>query len=82
MPRKELPPRAKRGALLPTLIWQAKEHQDLFWFGEGFESSEGELDEDFNSREVSLSAKEDSFDSDFSRKAAKKTKGKPKEKKE
>jgi hypothetical protein len=48
-----LPPRAKRGALLPALIFQAKEEQDLFWFGEGFDSSEGELDDDFNSREVS-----------------------------
>lgn len=64
--KKELPPRAKRGAMMPTLIWQAKEEQDLFWFGHGYESSEGEADEDFNSKEVSLSAKEDSFDSDFS----------------
>ena len=41
---------------MPTLLWQAKEEQDLFWFGQGYESSEGEADEDFNSREVSKSA--------------------------
>lgn len=32
----------------------------------GFDSDDGEKDEDFNSQDGSQSAKEDSFDSDFS----------------
>lgn len=47
------------------MLMRAKEEQDLFWLSMGFDSSDGERDEDFNSHEESDSAKEDSFDSDF-----------------
>jgi hypothetical protein len=42
----------------------------------GFFSSDGERDEDFNPKEGSISQKEDSFDSDFSKKEDKKRENK------
>ena len=47
----------------------------------GFFSSDGERDEDFNSKEGSISHKEDSFDSDFSKQEDRKRENKIKAKK-
>jgi len=47
----------------------------------GFFSSDGERDEDFNSKEGSISHKEDSFDSDFSKQEDRKRENKIKVKK-
>ena len=47
------------------MLMRAEEEQDLFWLTMGFMSSEGEKDESFDSKQVSDSAREDSFDSDF-----------------
>ena len=67
--KRELPPRAKRGALMPGLILQAQEMEELFWLGMGYDSDDGERDATFNSKDASIeqSEKEDSFDSDFSK---------------
>jgi hypothetical protein len=55
--------------MMAGLIMQAQELEELFWLGEGFDSEDGEKDATFNSKDESLSqsAKEDSFDSDFSK---------------
>jgi hypothetical protein len=67
--KRTLPARAKRGALMPSLILQAQEMEELFWLGMGYDSDDGERDATFNSKDESIeqSDKEDSFDSDFSR---------------
>lgn len=67
--KRTLPPRAKRGAMMPVLIMQAQEMEELFWLGMGYDSDDGERDVTFNSKDGSIeeSDKEDSFDSDFSR---------------
>lgn len=43
--------------------------EELFWLGMGYDSDDGERDVTFNSKDESIeqSDKEDSFDSDFSR---------------
>jgi hypothetical protein len=67
--KRRLPPRAKRGAMMPVLIMQAQEIEELFWLGMGYDSDDGERDVTFNSKDESIeeSDKEDSFDSDFSK---------------
>ena len=64
---------------MPGLILQAQEMEELFWLGMGYDSDDGEKDATFNSKDESIeqSDKEDSFDSDFSKKGRKrrKTKG-------
>jgi hypothetical protein len=67
--KRTLPPRAKRGALMPGLILQAQEMEELFWLGMGYDSDDGERDATFNSKDESIEHddKEDSFDSDFSK---------------
>ena len=67
--KRRLPPRAKRGAMMPVLIMQAEEMEELFWLGMGYDSDDGERDVTFNSKDESIeeSDKEDSFDSDFSK---------------
>ena len=67
--KRRLPPRAKRGAMMPVLIMQAQEMEELFWLGMGYDSDDGERDVTFNSKDESIeeSDKEDSFDSDFSK---------------
>jgi len=45
--KRTLPPRAKRGALMPGLILQAQEMEELFWLGMGYDSDDGERDESF-----------------------------------
>ena len=46
-----MPARAKRGRNMAELIRLAKEEEELFWLGQGFDSSDGERDEDFNSED-------------------------------
>lgn len=43
--------------------------EELFWLGMGYDSDDGERDATFNSKDESIeqSDKEDSFDSDFSK---------------
>lgn len=41
---------------MQVLLQRAKEEEDFFWLSMGFFSSDGEMDEDYNSR--------DNFDSD------------------
>ncbi len=60
--------------MMHHLLERAKEEQDLFWLSMGFDSSDGEKDDDFNSNDGSQSNKDDSFDSDFSKGAIKKRK--------
>ena len=36
---------------MQELLIRAKEEQDLFWLSMGFESSDGEKDEDFDSKD-------------------------------
>ncbi len=36
---------------MQELLIRAREEQDLFWLSMGFESSDGEKDEDFNSKD-------------------------------
>ena len=46
--KRTLPPRTKRGARMNELLARAKEDKDLFWLAMGFDSSDGEKDEDFS----------------------------------
>lgn len=71
--KRRLPPRAKRGAMMPVLIMQAQEMEELFWLGMGYDSDDGERDVTFDSKDESIeeSDKEDSFDSDFSKRRRK-----------
>ena len=58
---------------MPVLIMQAQEMEELFWLGMGYDSDDGERDVTFDSKDESIeeSDKEDSFDSDFSKRRRK-----------
>lgn len=56
--KRTLPPRTKRGARMNELLARAKEDKDLFWLAMGFDSSDGEKDEDFSQEQSSVSSVE------------------------